>query len=247
MDARSQSEHGTWSECTRPDGRSGPRSISVDRPTWVAMVKFCQLLNPADFVHLNHALSIGSVMPALPIDKERVEILNKMIELVWGDDLVIIVPMVVTAAEIGNQRAPNGMTPPKTPVSGLNVRTQQVIVTERDVLEKVIGKAKSDYKYMGPSDCIEAGCELVLSSILGNLITQPSKPSIQTPKPQNLQVTEKTKTDRPSSIRSSRRRNRSSSRHHHQEPEGYYNSRPRDQRDYMEGNLWSKIKRALTE
>lgn len=247
MDARSQSEHGTWSEYTRPEGRSGPRSVSVDRPTWVAMVKLCQLLNPADFVHLNHALSIGSVIPALPIDKQRVEILNKMIELIWGDDLVIIVPMVVTAAEIGNQRAPNGMTPSKTPVAGLNVRTQQVVVTESDVLEKVIGKAKSDYKYMGPVDCIEAGCELVLSSILGNLITQPSRPSIQAPKSQDPEAPNRAKTSRPSSIRSSRHQARSSSRHHHREPEGYRSPRPREQRDYMEGNLWSKIKRALTE
>jgi hypothetical protein len=247
MDTRSQSEHGTWSECTRPEGRSGPRSVSVDRPTWVAMVKLCQLLNPADFVHLNHALSIGSVIPALPIDEQRVDILNKMIELIWGDDLVVIVPMVVTSAEIGNQRAPNGMTPPKTPVAGLNVRTQQVVVTEGDVLEKVIGKAKSDYKYMGPIDCIEAGCELVLSSILGNLITQPSRPSLQVPKPSGPEVPDKTKTSRPPSVHSQHHRARSSSRHQRRESERYHNPRPREQRDYMEGNLWSKIKRALIE
>lgn len=211
------------------------------------MVKLCQLLNPADFVHLNHALSIGSVIPALPIDEFRVGILNKMIELIWGEDLVVIIPMVVTITEIGNQRMPNGMTPPKTPVQGLNVRTQQVIVNESDVLEKVIGKVKSDYKYQGPVECMESGCELVLSSILGNLITQPGKSSIPAIKAQESDAQERPRTGRPASIRSTRRHSRPSSRHHRRESGRTLDSDPRGQQDYMEGNLWKRIRKALTD
>jgi len=247
MSTDQHSEHGTWSGYTRSEGQPGPRLISTDRPTWVAMVKLCQLLNPADFVHLNHALSIGSVIPALPIDDQRVTILNKMIELIWGNNLVLAIPMVVTAAEIGNQRIPNGMTPPKTPVFGLNVRTQQIIVNEGDVLERVIGKVKSNYKFQGPTECVEAGCELVLSSILGNLITQPAKPSIQAPTLIEHEIRNSTRSARPSSARSSHHQARSVSRHHHRDTERNYNSRSREQQDYMEGNLWKKIKRALTE
>jgi len=211
------------------------------------MVKLCQLLNPTDFVHLNHALSIGSIIPALPIDGQRVGMLNKMIELIWGDDLTIIIPMVVTAAEVGNQRMPNGMTPPKTPVDGLNVRTQQVVVNESDVLEKVVGKVKSDYKYLGPEECMESGCELVLSSILGNLITQPSKSSIHLSKSKDEEGFERPRASRPSSVHSPRHHSRPSSRHRTRESKVSRRPEPHGQKDYMEGNLWSKIKKVLTD
>lgn len=248
MENGTVSEHGTWSECTRPDRRAAPRSVSIDRPTWVAMVKFCQLLNPADFVHLNHALAIGSVIPALPIDTSRVEILNKMIELVWGEDLVLIIPMVVTSSEIGNQRMPNGVTPPKTPVNGLNVRTQQVTVNEGDVLERVIGKTKSDYKYLGPTECMESGCELVLSSILGNLITQPSKSAMPDTRPDEaISSGHQRTTSRPASVRSSRHHRRSSSKHRHGSSNKLSDLGSRTQKDYMEGNLWQKIRKAMTD
>jgi hypothetical protein len=108
----------------------------------------------------------------------RVEILNKLVATIWGDEAILVVPIVVTRNEVGDRQANGGLTPILAPIPGLNVRTQQITVDEDDAIGKIVGKVKSDYKYLSPHHCIESGCELVLSSILGNLITKPTKSAI---------------------------------------------------------------------
>lgn len=241
------SENGTWSGYTQPSPPTHRRNlVSVDRPVWITMVKLCQLLNPSDYIHLNHALSIGSVIPSLPIDSDQVEQLNKMIELIWGLDAVLAIPLVISGRNRGAQGS--SLSAPKYPVPGLKVCTQQVSVDNEDLIDRVVGGIKAEYKFQDPIECIEAGSELVLSSILGNLITKPHKPSLSArSKTLHDPLTEAQRTHRGRSTSnhgmSSRRSN--SVRTHKQHKAASHDRSDSPLSGHTRTGVWGKVKRAL--
>lgn len=251
MDSYNRSENGTWSGYT-PTERAAPGPQEcIDRPVWLAAVTLCQLLNPADYVHLNHALAIGSTIPVLPIDESRVEILNKFIDVVWGERVTLIIPVVLTQREIPGRQPHLGLVHPKVPVPGLRVVTRQVIVDSGEVIEEVVGQIKSEYKHQGPIECITSGCDLLLSSIMGNLVIQPNRPSRVNHQDHHDWSSQVDTIDR-GRRRSNSRRNlhgTQRTRSVHRSNSAHYRDQSKGQGDpatFLTSRLWKKIQGAIT-
>jgi hypothetical protein len=249
MDSSSQSGRGTWSGYTPTERAMQVQTECIDRPVWLAAVTLCQLLNPADYIHLNHALAIGSTIPVLPIDDSRVEILNKFIDIVWGEGVVLVVPIVVTSHETSGRQPYLGLVHPKTPVPGLRVTTRQVMVEAGEVIDEVVGQIKSEYKHQGPSECVTAGCNLLLSSIMGNLVIQPPRPSridnrsLSDHHPEKDNMTRGRR--RSNSHHSLHHKQRSHSARHLESTRHTSRTEQNDSTNFLTSRLWRKIQDAI--
>jgi hypothetical protein len=149
--------------------------ISIDRPVYLSLINLVQLMEPRMFLALNPLMLIGTLTHEVnDISEDAIDSVNDMIESIWGKRIYLIVPIVLEPAK--------GLLPIKRgvnyPVQGLKVATKVVATAPENRAEEAIVGVKADFKHQDIFECIESGRSIIKLTLLGKLVTTPSKPSL---------------------------------------------------------------------
>lgn len=224
----SQAPISEWEGGTRTAGADNPfdalgEFVSIDRPVFLALIQFLQLMNPSLFTELNPLSRIGSIDPDIPdISDDALMTVNDFISTVWGSQTKLMIPIVILV-----DTHPSIKRGVHSPVPLLNVRTKTVVASRSVPVEDEITKVKSNYKYQDTKECIDAGLDLIRMLLLGRLVTTPPKSSLrraedswgegQTPRPRGRSHS-RSQANRPAVTRSSSLNNAS----HHAPQSGIF-------------------------
>jgi hypothetical protein len=146
---------------------------SIDRPLFISLVNMVQLMEPALYLALNPLMLIGSVSPpSVEVPSTAISSVNDMIAQIWGEGTTLGISLVF---EKSNPAFPRGFV---RPVEGLNVMTKVIVASPQSDAEAAALVVKSSYKHLDAFECIEAGRSLIKLTLLGRLVTMPSRPAI---------------------------------------------------------------------
>jgi hypothetical protein len=129
--------------------------IEVERPTWVALVILTQLIVPDLAIHLVPALDVGSHPPVpFTMNPDACQAINMMISSIWGEGVVITVPVLRFEPNI---YAPLEIGGPTRVLEGLAVVTQVHSASSTDRRERRILRDKETFQTEDPMTCLKLG------------------------------------------------------------------------------------------
>jgi hypothetical protein len=161
-----------------PVGMYTPTSTveEVERPTFLALVRFLQLLNPELSLALTPALDVG-IAPVRPVvlSPDAADVINWFINTVWGANHIvipIITPVTTTTDQYGIP-TPCRSWSQSQPCSGLSVYVQPFEVSSASPYENRVLNIKGAYKRSTPEEAIRMGIELSQGQITKPLMLTP--------------------------------------------------------------------------
>jgi len=209
----------------------GVKLISIDRPLYLSLINLVQLMEPKLYLAINPLMMIGTLNPEIHgIQEETIDPVNDMIESIWGKRVLLVVPIVLEPSQ-GLPPVRRGMD---YPVDGLRVATKVVATVPGSATEHAIVTIKAGYKLQDVVDCIESGRSIIKLTLLGKLVTTPSRSAMAS--------TQRLRSDVPFEQESKARersRHRSRSRHGNKR----HLSKHRDHRSSPDASIYSTEER----